>query len=85
MAGEQVADQVRGEVSPGGTGGGRRPTGVPPGEVAARPLAQGLGPTAHGSRSLPLGLKRRWATSGNFAPLGPGRVDRTRKVRLKFV
>ena len=30
MAKEQGGDQGRGEVSPGGTEGGRRPTGVPP-------------------------------------------------------
>jgi hypothetical protein len=33
MAREQDGDQVMGEVSPGRTEGGRRPTGVPPGKA----------------------------------------------------
>jgi transposase len=58
MAREQDADQVRGEVSPGGTEGGRRPTGVPPGEVAARPLAQGQRWTATRKREVVLRIFR---------------------------
>jgi hypothetical protein len=34
-------DQVRGDVRPGGTEGGRRPTGVSPGEVEVGALGQG--------------------------------------------
>ena len=58
MAKEQEVDQVRGDVSPGGTEGGRRPTGVPPGEVAARPLAQGQRWTAARKREVVLRLLR---------------------------
>ena len=58
MAKEQEVDQVRGEVSPGGTEGGRRPTGVPPGEVAARPLAQGQRWTAARKREVVLRILR---------------------------
>ncbi len=58
MGREQDGDQVRGEMSPGGTEGGRRPTGVPPGEVAARPLAQGQRWTAARKREVVLRLLR---------------------------
>jgi transposase len=58
MAKEQEVDQVRGDVSPGGTEGGRRPTGVPPGEVAARPLAQGQRWTAARKREVVLRILR---------------------------
>ena len=58
MAKEQGGDQGRGEVSPGGTEGGRRPTGVPPGEVAGRPLAQGLRWTAPRKREVVLRILR---------------------------
>lgn len=58
MAKEQDGDQVRGEVSPGGTEGGRRPTGVPPGEVAARPLAQSQRWTAPRKREVVLRIFR---------------------------
>ena len=58
MAKEQDGDQVRGEVSPGGTEGGRRPTGAPPGEVAARPLAQSQRWTAPRKREVVLRIFR---------------------------
>ena len=58
MAKEQEVDQVRGDVSPGGTEGGRRPTGVPPGEVAARPMAQGQRWTAARKREVVLRILR---------------------------
>lgn len=58
MAREQDGDQVKGAVSPGGTEGGRRPTGVPPGEVAARPLAQGQRWTAPRKREVALRIFR---------------------------
>ena len=58
MAREQDGDQVRGEVSPGGTEGGRRPTGVPPGEAGVRPLAQGQRWTAHRKREVVLRILR---------------------------
>ncbi len=58
MAKDRDGDQVRGEVSPGGTEGGRRPTGVPPGEVAGRPLAQGQRWTAPRKREVVLRILR---------------------------
>jgi transposase len=58
MAKEQDGDQVRGEVSPGGTEGGRRPTGVPPGEVKVKPLAQGQRWTAPRKREVVLRIFR---------------------------
>ncbi len=58
MAKEQEVDRVRGEMSPGGTEGGRRPTGIPPGEVAARPLAQGQRWTAARKREVVLRILR---------------------------
>ena len=58
MGKKQGGEQARGEVSPGGTEGGRRPTGVPPGEVAARPLAQGQRWTAARKREVVLRILR---------------------------
>ena len=58
MAREEDGDQARGEVSPGGTRGGRRPTGVPPGEMPARPLAQGQRWTAPRKREVVLRIFR---------------------------
>lgn len=51
-------DQVRGGVSPGGTEGGRRPTGVPPGEAGARALAQSQRWTAPRKREVVLRILR---------------------------
>jgi len=45
-------------VNPGGTEGGRRPTGVPPGEVGVRPLAQGQRWTAPRKREVVLRIFR---------------------------
>lgn len=58
MGKKQDGDQARGEVSPGGMEGGRRPTGVPPGEGAARPLAQGQRWTAARKREVVLRILR---------------------------
>jgi len=58
MAREQDGEQVRGEVNPGGTEGGRRPTRVPPGEVGVRPLAQGQRWTAPRKREVVLRIFR---------------------------
>jgi transposase len=58
MAKEQDGDQVRGEVSPGGTEGGRRPTGVPPGEKGVGPLSQGQRWTAARKREVVLRIFR---------------------------
>ena len=58
MAREQDGDQVRGEVSPGGTEGGRRPTGVPPGEVGVKALVQGQRWTAPRKREVVLRIFR---------------------------
>ena len=58
MTREQEVDQVRGEVGPGGTEGGRRPTGVPPGEVGVGPLAQGQRWTASRKREVVLRIFR---------------------------
>ncbi len=57
MARERDGDQVMGEMSPGGTEGGLRPTGVPPGEVG-RPLAQGQRWTAPRKREVVLRIFR---------------------------
>ena len=51
-------DQVRAEGSPEGTEGGRRQTGVPPGEVGVGPLAQGQRWTAPRKREVVLRLLR---------------------------
>jgi len=58
MSREQDGDQVRGEVSPGVTEGGRRPTGVTPGEAGARVLAQGQRWTAPRKREVVLRIFR---------------------------
>ena len=58
MAKDQDNDQARGEVSPGETEGGRRPTGVPPGEVGVGPLGQGQRWTAARKREVVLRLFR---------------------------
>jgi hypothetical protein len=41
VAREQDGDQTRVEVTPGGTEGGRRPTGVPPGGAGVKDLLPG--------------------------------------------
>lgn len=58
MTREQEVDQVRGEVSPGGTEGGRRPTGVPPGQGVVGPLTQGQRWTAARKREVVLRIFR---------------------------
>jgi transposase len=58
MSRDVDGDQVRGEVSPGGTEGGRRPTGVPPGQEGVGPLAQGQRWTAPRKREVVLRLLR---------------------------
>ncbi len=58
VAKEQDGDQAMVEVSPGGTEGGRRPTGVPPGEAGARALAQGQRWTAPRKREVVLRIFR---------------------------
>ena len=54
MARDVDGEQVRGEVSPGGTEGGRRPTGVPPEEAGVRTLAQSQRWTAPRKREVVL-------------------------------
>jgi transposase len=58
MSRDVDGDQVKGEVSPGGTEGGRRPTGVPPGQEGVGPLAQGQRWTAPRKREVVLRLLR---------------------------
>lgn len=58
MAREQDGDPIRGEVSPGGTEGGRRSTGVPPGEVGVKALVQGQRWTAPRKREVVLRIFR---------------------------
>jgi len=58
MGKEQAGGQVRGEMSPGGTEGGRRPTGVPPGPGGVGPLAQGQRWTTARKREVVLRLLR---------------------------
>jgi transposase len=58
MGREQDGNQVRGEMSPGGTEGGRRPTGVPPGQCGVGPLTQGQRWTAARKREVVLRLLR---------------------------
>ena len=58
MSNDVDGDQVRGEVSPGGTEGGRRPTEVPPGQGGVGPLAQGQRWTASRKREVVLRLLR---------------------------
>ena len=57
MAREQDGDQAMVEVTPGGTEGGRRPTGVPP-EEAVRALAQSQRWTAPRKREVVLRIFR---------------------------
>jgi transposase len=57
MSKDVDGDQVRGEVSPGGTEGGRRPTGVPPGQGVGS-LAQGQRWTAPRKREVVLRILR---------------------------
>ena len=58
MAPERDRSQVEGKVSPGGTEGGRRPTGVPPGEAGVGALAQGQRWTAPRKREVVLRIFR---------------------------
>ena len=58
MAKDGEGDRVRGEVGPGGTEGGRRPTGVPPGHGDVRPLTQGQRWTAPRKREVVLRIFR---------------------------
>ena len=58
MAKDEVGNQVRSEVGPGGTEGGRRPTGVPPGQGDVRPLTQGQRWTAARKREVVLRIFR---------------------------
>ena len=58
LAREQDVDQVMVEVKPGGTEGGRRPTGVPPGQGEVGPLVQGQRWTAPRKREVVLRLLR---------------------------
>ena len=58
MAKEQDGEQLKGEVSPGETEGGRRPTGVSPGEKGVGPLGQGQRWTAARKREVVLRLFR---------------------------
>ena len=58
MAKEQDGEQLKGEVSPGETEGGRRPTEVSPGQGGVGPLAQGQRWTASRKREVVLRLLR---------------------------
>jgi transposase len=58
MAKERESDQGGCEVGPGGTEGGRRPTGVPPGQGGAWPLGQGQRWTAPRKREVVLRILR---------------------------
>ena len=58
MGKDQDGDRVMGEVSPGGTEGGRRPTEVPPGEAGMGPLVQGQRWTAPRKRDVVLRILR---------------------------
>jgi len=58
MEQEMDRNQVGGEMSPGGTEGGRRPTGVPPGEIRVKPLDPGQRWTAVRKREVVLRLFR---------------------------
>ena len=55
---EQDGDQAMVEVTPGGTEGGPRPTGVPPGGAGVRALAQGQRWTAPRKREVVLRIFR---------------------------
>jgi transposase len=58
VAREHDGDQAKVDVSPGGTEGDRRPTGVPPGEAGERALAQGQRWTAPRKREVVLRIFR---------------------------
>jgi transposase len=58
MSRDVDGDQVRGDVRPGGTEEGRRPTGVPPGQGDVGPLRQGQRWTAARKREVVLRLLR---------------------------
>ena len=58
MAKDRDGDQVRREVGPRGTEGGRRPTGVPPGPEDVWPLARGQRWTAPRKREVVLRIFR---------------------------
>ena len=58
VAREQDGDQGVVEVTPGGTEGGRRPTGVPPGGAGVGALAQGQRWTAPRKREVVLRIFR---------------------------
>jgi transposase len=58
MAPERDRSQVEWKVSPGGTEGGRRPTGVPPGEAGVGALGQGKRWTAARKREVVLRIFR---------------------------
>ena len=66
MVREQDGDQVIGEVSPGGTEGGRRPTGVPLG----RSEAIGPGPALDGAQETRGGAA--YISGRTFGPAVPG-------------
>ena len=58
MAKGRDNDQVMGRGAPGETEGGRRPTGVSPGEIGVEPLGQGQRWTAARKREVVLRLFR---------------------------
>jgi transposase len=58
MAKGRCNDQVMGRGTPGETEGGRRPTGVSPGEIGVGPLGQGQRWTAARKREVVLRLFR---------------------------
>ena len=58
MAKRRGNDQVMGRGTPGETEGGRRPTGVSPGEIGVGPLGQGQRWTAARKREVVLRLFR---------------------------
>ena len=70
MAKDRDGDRVKGEVSPGGTEGGRRPTGVPPGPEDVWPLARGQRWTAPRKRGVVLRIFRGEPLELLFRELG---------------
>jgi transposase len=58
MSRDVDGEQVRGDVRPGGTEGGRRPTGVPPGQEGVGPLARGQRWTSPRKREVVLRILR---------------------------
>ena len=58
MAKGRDSEQVKGRWTPGETEGGRRPTGVSPGEIGVGPLGQGQRWTAARKREVVLRLFR---------------------------